>query len=580
MAVQIPQIKRFAPQEPTSMGRIDTPVVDGSKAVAAVGEGLTKLSASAVDLYNKAQDDAIKLAATSADNEYEAELKALNGKLNALDGDPATIYANYDDQEKAIRDKVLKKYETADNRTKKHIEKTVETTRLRLTSAKEINYAVQHSKYDKKTTDNALKLRQDSIYSTLAQADVNKPETFNDFKAVLKDMDRLVVEWADRNGFITKDDKGNQKLSEQAYMMIAEARSTAIRNAITSLNIASNVDASEYLLKEYRDQLSTKDYESLFKSTKDDRELILARKFNAGLGGLKPVEAMERINSITDEGVKEKAQKLYDDAYRRNTNTRERQARESYSDLYDAVKNGEFTSYTQIETTPAGREMLRHLSVEQKRGIEREFKNGAIETDPDSYNILMDHLRDGTLGDIPRGDWLLMRSRLNKNDAKFFETRYRAANETTTGESNKSFSHIINKVDKIMIEQGIVKQKYGKRMSEKDKKLVGEYRREIVEYFAQNPVPNGNLFETDRQLRAAIAKKKAGELFIQKRPERPPAPQGTPAPRGTAAPRPALSADQKKKWIGRWNEKYPKDPFDSAKHQLWELIDKEGDGKP
>lgn len=568
MPVQIPKLNRTGPAAPESMGQIRADLPDGTRAVEQTVNGLERLGENAIKIENDLEDQAIDLAATRAASDYEVKYKTELTKAKAIEGDPTDAYTKFDADSATWRDEVLKKYESADDRTKRKIQEKIERVNLSLRDQRAVGEQLQYAAFEKKTTDDAVNLRKEGLLGSIELADAKDPDTFLSLEVQLDEIRKLRIESGRRNGLLTVDEKGNERMSPQLQMQIKKDISEGLHDAIVTLNASGKTEEAAYLLDRYKDDILADTKTKLLKGKEESEIKNMALLEVDKVKGLGPEAAMNRIMKIENLQVREKALEVIDAQQRRIENAKERAAKETYEDLAEYVSKKGFVSVAELKDDEVYKRSEGRIKQSQRAALEKLIsapKNSDEEVKAKMYDLSI----GGQFQGMSYPDFLHASAGLNQKDRAAFEKKWKSDNETTGVEQSKMVSYMGKQLENQLFAAGYLKKDLGKWTKKSDLKRVQAYD-EMMSAIESFP-PGTSVIEQQKWLREFVSAKVKGEVFKglgdqpQKFQSAPPPKRES--PKAAAAPAPAeMTREDKLKWISKWQKANPGRIFDPKKN--------------
>lgn len=602
MPVQLPTVNRFAPQAPQTVGRIQTQVPDGSQAFGALTEQVAKGAGAVAENFMKAEEQAADLTALQASVERNTVEEVELAKLRAIEGDPTEAYAEYDRQYQVREQEFLKKYEGASGLTRSKIQEKLTRSRALLYEKRHVNEASQFSAYAKKTDDSAVSLSQDGMLDASQVLNVEQPDSFLTLRAHIDDIRKTRIEAGRRNGFVSTDENGNERLSPYLVSEIKKDVSTGLQNVIKTLNDAGRVEEANQLLNEYHDDLTAKARTDLISGNKDARINNEALAAVDKIRYLNPEAGLAQINKIQDLSVREKAMDKWDTYQRQIKQQKDRASEQAFEDASEYVRKRQESGQNLVDINDLHddkvfKSLVDRMDSKSVSAIEelveapKHSNEKALET---AYNTMF---KGGFAGMSPAQFDRTMHG-LSSTDRTMFRSQYVEANKESGAEQSKMVSYMGTQLTKQMQAAGIIKEQNG-RYDNKSEIKNTQYYNEMMAIIDTMP-PNASIQDQQKAVMSFVNAKLKEEAFTsfgggtRKMPSAPPAStsavkgqtmSGTPVPKSKEKPsidappvRPP-SREEKQQMAALWYKTY-KRPFDPSKgdtpQQMKELWNKQG----
>lgn len=472
--IQIPSIKRFAPQGPASVGRVEANVPDSSRAIAQTGKAVEGILNEELEHQNRLEDEAADLVATSAASEYEIKFEKGLAQARVIKGDPTEHYSKLDTDSVAWTDEILTKHESASPRTQKMIREKMSRRDVALREKRNVNQAVQFAAYDNETTQDAVKLRQAGLLTAAETADAKDPKSFLRMEAEIDEIRRLNGAWGQRNGFVSRDANGKESHAPSLQERMKKDISDGLHNVIATLNASGKPDEAAYLLSKYKGDLLPKDRLSLLKGhkeAKDDNQALVLAESVRGLPqdvAMKKLDQFGKANDPESLKIRRKAKQFVDDDHRRNEKSTERASKGTFEEFHQEIETGKYVSWGEFKNSKDFKAVKDKMLAKHVDALEQSF-NPPKESDPEAVQTMIELMDSGAFVGMSAPDLASNFSGLSAADRKKFSSIHLEDNRETGAENRTKMTSMAKFMEEELVRTGVIaKNSYGK-YSNKDR---------------------------------------------------------------------------------------------------------------
>ena len=475
MAVQIPTLKRLGPQEPTSVGRVQTDLPDSTRAVAQTSQALQQVAETTTKYIEEEEKNASDLVATRAAVDYEVKYKTELAKLKAIKGDPTTAYAEFDQKSAEWESEVLTNYEGTSDRTKQAIRERITKSKLLNRDNRAVSEALQYSAFEKNTTDEAVKLEQEGVSEAAETFNAADPNSILGIQMRINAIRDLRIESGRRTKLVTKNEKGEDNYSEALKMQMKEDVSEALKNTIQNLSGTGKTEEAKLLLERYSDQILAKTKASLYKTNEESQAKTQALVWADKLKRLPDDQQLQAAESqIKDVEVRQKAMQFLDDRRRQFSNFKTQAQKDTYEDLarYTAGKN--FVSSQQMKDDPIIKQAIEdeRISVKQLGSLEKMVEKPAS-SNPKVMEKYYDAVFDQKLVGMSFGDISEMTAGMSEKHSNAAMKEWEEANKETGAARSKMIGYMGKRLkEKLQLAGGIKKDVYGRYSNKEEIKYL------------------------------------------------------------------------------------------------------------
>ena len=561
MAVQLPRLNRIAPQATPTQGRIEMRPLDVVSGVEQTNKQIAAFGDNQADQMARAENNAAEVKATQVSTDFEGEYQAGLEEIRKMKGDPTVAYQEFDATMKKRFDALAGEYVNASGYMKNAVLNKLSITGSRLQQKRTINESSQYKAYQRETIDAAVGLIADQGVLDAVEIDVaSGGAAEGNFTNLTMSLDRIrqTRDQAGRaDGLISVDKNGNEVRSAILVDQIKQDTSTALGNAIKSLNAAGKTKEATAVLEKYRDDILAKTRLDLMKKTKEEGLNQEALQLESKTRHMDAVDAQEFIDkSNASLEVKQKARGFSDERNRQMKLATERRSKQTYDTLFKEVVNlGESPSLTQLHEMPTWKEMSDNLLPEQRKAIEVYVQNPKY-SNQDSKIRMMELVDSGDIAKLDPTQLVQQMSGLNSSD----RNRYESIHRQLRGSSGTESVRMIRSMDNYLVQQLAVNkivpnaQKSSWLKKRKASEAYFEYYEGMLDIQAALPA-NASQAEMMKAVKDYVSQKKAtGNFTVPTSPKFNPGKGATPKT-ATVETRNAtgITPANRSGWITQWS---------------------------
>lgn len=448
MPIQIPDLKRFNPVEPASVGRLKAEIPDSTKQVAKTNEMLGDLGKGAVDYLARIEREQIDVEATKRENSYETAFAAKLSQAKASQGDPTEVYNKLDSDMKEYFDQ-LAGDENLPARTKEAVVKKLSNTANRLQLQRLSEQGNQQIKYEDAVDKASIDLKKKALMEATTHIDPSDKSSFSMFDGLVGEITQTHLGRASKRGGATLDENGVvTKLGPVAHDQLGKDISEGVYNAMDNLIKAGQLEKAKALKERYWQYLEPNKQTAL----SDDfaKGEVESLSYRAAYGG----KMTTILDGITDpvkrEKVRDEALKLQDSRQQHIEAQNARASKGNYNQALNYINDitrKDPTAFAggiiDMEKDDTLKRLLPRITdAKQKQAVfdavvQPKETNEAARAN--YQNILF-----GTHPDYPEGlvgvspeDMQGIVSRMNKSDQKKAWTKYESFNSETGAEKQQ-----------------------------------------------------------------------------------------------------------------------------------------------
>lgn len=581
MAVQVPVVKRNAPMETPSVGRVDIKPPNVTEAQSIQSKAINEFAKDAVDLVAKEEIATADVKSTEAATKYrtwyETNLRGKNG-LSYLKGDPAEAYAKFDEDARKEYDRIINESAGYSQLTKDAIVSKLNTAHNRMYESRVTLEGKQNADYRTRVTNDAVVLSQNDVVDAAATLDVKDPNTLIPIERSLNEIRNLRYKEGRENGLVretvdpnvidpnTKSPKVLKIESDPSFKaQVAKDVSDALVMSIENLTAAGDVAGAEFLMNKYADQIIGNKKPKVEKFINTAAKDNQAKAIVKSLINLPEDQAIKKLDDIQDDDVREKASKRYDSEKTRRNRLIKSASTANYNAAANIILNRDkkglpFQDEVQMMDDPEIKRLWINITDAKQKMALQHMVNQPKDSNQDVKNDAFSMLFEGKFQGMPPEQFNEAVAGLNKSDRTMFESEYRKINTQTGGEQNQQLKWMGSQLEKeLQTIKYIKKDQYGK-YAPNDRIKLNEASSELIIAMDKFP-PNASFKEKQEWIKQFAVQK------IKEKGETPPPPEpkfkgDTSKPDTSGVKGPKVDQDQLKK-----NQEVLRQYY--AKYQRW-----------
>ena len=445
MAVQVPVVKRNAPMETPSVGRVDIKPPNVTEAQSIQSKAINEFAKDAVDLVAKEEIATADVKSTEAATKYrtwyETNLRGKNG-LSYLKGDPAEAYAKFDEDARKEYDRIINESAGYSQLTKDAIVSKLNEAHNRMYESRVTLEGKQNADYRTRVTNDAVVLSQNDVVDAAATLDVKDPNTLIPIERSLNEIRNLRYKEGRENGLVretvdpnvidpnTKSPKVLKIESDPSFKaQVAKDVSDALVMSIENLTAAGDVAGAEFLMNKYADQIiGTKKpkVEKFINTAAKDNQ---AKAIVKSLINLPEDQAIKKLDDIQDDDVREKASKRYDSEKTRRNRLIKSASTANYNAAANIILNRDkkglpFQDEVQMMDDPEIKRLWINITDAKQKMALQHMVNQPKDSNPEAYRDALDAIGNDKLKGMPPEELMLMQAGLNKSDRSMVQAAW------------------------------------------------------------------------------------------------------------------------------------------------------------
>lgn len=485
MAVQVPRINRFEPQAQPSQGRSEVNVPNLSGAVQPQVSAAMSLGENVGEFFLKQEEAAIDTAAKAAANEYSIYLNQELNKARQFQGDPTSVYSQFDEGSVKKYEEIVNKNPNLSSRGKAAVQGALSEIATSYKIKRDTAYSGQYYDYDKKVTEDAVGLTAQDLMS---QASYINPEDENSFRGVdatIRRIGNLYKTHGEKFGAVERDENGNQIATPGIQLQIAKATSDGLVASIQNLNDSGRPDLADAMFAKYYKYIDVKKQDDLTKKIREEKQKIDVENTVVQTIGMTPEKAELFISKTFKDNpdAKNKAFEALDTRTRQLDNIATRTSNKHYSiaanHVFDRMNSSDpYVTVYEMENDPVVAKSLNMITKPEQRAALQKIVQKPSKSNYEVFSRNLENQRLNRYAGMPAETFLQETSGLNSED---FNRMYRAwtdSNKESEGQVRSRINDGVNRLRESLIASGVVPMKEGKP-SKKGLALLDRYESEF-----------------------------------------------------------------------------------------------------
>jgi hypothetical protein len=398
MAVQIPSIQRIAPQAPTSVGRIQTRLPDGTKAFAQTSNQLVQAGKTVLRQVDKAEGQTIDIESIKMRNKYKLEYRKGLVDLKSFKGDPTEKFAALDKAMNKLGRDMLDQSSMKSPRARAAFEKSLLNADNSMQLERYSLSGQMHSLYSDTVYDEGIK--EESRQSTVNTGYVRDGDETSliPFQGNLNEMRNLrttrsaelgtatevPLDYSPKKGEMTHRVDGKKYiLDDVTKNNIAEKESNSIYKGIDvllSTNRPNDLKAAKYMMSNYSNRLEAKDKVRLNNKFNTVERETEAFGIVAKMQGFSQPQIQQEVSKIErrDPELASEVRKIVDTRSKSQFQAKSRYSKEVYTDemtkLQDKQRsNTPYVNVYQLQQDPEFKKKKQYMDSTQIKAMYQEI---------------------------------------------------------------------------------------------------------------------------------------------------------------------------------------------------------------
>ncbi len=593
MAVQVPRLNRFEPQQTQSVGRSEVSLPNIPAIVQPQMNAVMGIGEAQVKYFQKQEDNAIDTAAKAAANEYNIYLNNELSKARTFKGDPTKVYAQLDEMRETKFNEILNKNPDISSRGKAFIEQELSKVSSQYQMKRDTAHAGQYYDYDLNVTRASSKLKSEDIANLAGFIDVNKPETFGPIDSIIRGISADWNKHGEKFGAVTRDENGQWLASDSIKLEVGKDVSDGLVNAINVLNNSGHPDLADAMFAKYNDYIDGYKKDNLKKSILDQSQTIKALNVLPKLVGKddKQVEAILSKEFKDDPVGKSKAWSELSKRTNERENIQNNIAGKAYKSSFNIVsaKMGSSSPYRseyEMMTDPTIKPELDKMTPSQLKSL-KQLVVAPKDSNPINRNKAFTSFYNGEFKGMELATFNEMLVGLNKQDRNRLEKLYQKYNSPlTTPEEIRQMNDLGSNLTKQLQAVGYVsKQQNFTSYSNHEQIKITQAQNQLMDELGNLP-SNMSINDRNKYLQNFAARKKLQKdkeeansgFFGSGAPvplDAPPESTKTKTPGPFTNVKLGTTEDKRRKAVANWFKDNPKSEAAPTSAQIEAYMDKE-----
>jgi len=515
MAVQVPRLNRFEPQQTQSVGRAEVSLPNIPAIVQPQMNAVMNIAEQQTAYFQKQEDNAIDTAAKAAANEYNIYLNNELSKARTFKGDPTKVYAQFDEMRETKFNEILNKNPDISSRGKAFIEQKLSQVSSDYQMKRDTAHAGQYYDYDLNVTRASSKLKSEDIANLAGFIDVNKPETFGPIDSLIRGVSATWNTHGEKFGSVTRDENGQWLASDPIKLEIGKDVSDGLVNAINVLNNSGRPELADAMFAKYNDYIDDYKKDTLKKNILDQSQTIKALNVLPKLVGKddKQVEAILSKEFKDDPVGKSKAWSELSKRTNERENIQNNIAGKAYKSSFNIVsaKMGSSSPYRseyEMMTDPTIKPELDKMTPSQLKSL-KQLVVAPKDSNPINRNKAFTSFYNGEFKGMEQATFNEMLVGLNKQDRNRLEKLYQKYNSPlTTPEEIRQMNDLGSNLTKQLQAVGYVsKQQNFNSYSNREQIKITQAQNELMTELGNLP-SNMSIADRNKYLQNFAARKK------------------------------------------------------------------------
>jgi len=593
MAVQVPRLNRFEPQQTQSVGRAEVSLPNIPAIVQPQMNAVMNIAEQQTAYFQKQEDNAIDTAAKAAANEYNIYLNNELSKARTFKGDPTQVYTEFDNNSVTKYNELLDSKPNLSNRGKTLLARSLDQVSTQYQMKRDTAHAGQYYDYDLNVTKASSKLKSEDIANLAGFIDVNKPETFGPIDSIIRGISADWNKHGEKFGSVTRDENNQWLASDSIKLEIGKDVSDGLVNAINVLNNSGRPELADAMFAKYNDYIDAYKKDNIKKNIRDQSQTIKALNVLPKLVGKddKQVEAILSKEFKDDPVGKSKAWSELSKRTNERENIQNNIAGKAYKSSFNIVsaKMGSSSPYRseyEMMTDPTIKPELDKMTPSQLKSL-KQLVVAPKDSNPINRNKAFTSFYNGEFKGMEQATFNEMLVGLNKQDRNRLEKLYQKYNSPlTTPEEIRQMNDLGANLTKQLQQVGYVsKQQNFNSYSNREQIKITQAQNELMTELGNLP-SNMSIADRNKYLQNFAARKKLQKdkeeansgFFGSGAPvplDAPPESTKTKTTSPFANVKVGTAEDKRRKAVANWFKDNPKSEIAPTTAQIEAYMDKE-----
>lgn len=471
MAVQIPRVERFQPQDTTPAApKLNVNVPDLARGTSQQLKAVAGIVEDQANYFSQQEKAAVDTASKAAANEYSIYLNSELNKAKQQLGDPSATYAQFNENMNLKFEEIAAKYPNLSESGRAELKSKLSDVFTNYSLKANTAYSGQYFTYDTKVTDDSATIKSQDMMTAASYIDLNDPKSFEGLDALIRGINADYYQHGEKFGLTKRDENGqwiqNNALDLQAGKKISEG----LKSTIDNLNNSNRPDLAEALYAKYYKYIDTRSQDNVLKrisNKKDKLEVFSAVDQTKGM-------SVSQIDSFLSKKFKDNPElkdKAFDEIASRSNKEktiRENQSKQAADStiayvkkkVSDGVKSGNIYDLSAMENDPIAQRMMINITDHKDvKAVEQIITNPKV-TDPKAMVRFNEALSSGKIRGMSPEDLEKLKVGVKDSDRSKMDNWWRRFNSQETLPQEKTIMDAMSKrLEKSMQDQKYVKTK-------------------------------------------------------------------------------------------------------------------------
>lgn len=425
--VQVPEIKRDAPVDTPSVGRMDVNVPDAEKAIAPQAAATDKLGNETGKYIQREEDFAVNSAKNQAAYDYHGFLDGELKKAQQDGSDPDEAYDKYYNNVMDYRENFFSdgKYANMPDRYKDAINLKLDDVDNKFQAKQITTESAQRMNYDTNLTNGTVGISKDGMMSDSELIQKGHQDTLVPIQKRIDDITDARYKNGEKYGTVTRDENGGYNPNPSVDLQTRKDISDSLTSTVQNLYAAHKTDEAQMVIDRFGDQILDK------KKLMVGGEKAVITKNAYGISqqvqDLPPDQMYDKIQSLTDDPqTQEKALALANSHAKQMDFQKTRQNNLNFNDsqsyLSEVMKGAKpYQSTADVDNDPFLAARWDKMSSKQQEALYSMVVAPKI-SNQGTKTKMFDMVKDGSLFDLSPADRVQAEAGLSSVDRKMFDS--------------------------------------------------------------------------------------------------------------------------------------------------------------
>lgn len=521
--MQLPTIKRAAPQGEVSPGRLDGQAPNIAGAMAPQNQAINNFVKEGVDLYQRQEKFAGDTAAAAASLEYNNAIEGLysgKGGFKYTDptGDPTGAFDNLNQKQKEIRDQIYEKYKNLSDYGKQALEQKLSTVDSSFHSKKIATYGDLYDKFETNVANETVKTEQNNFVESIKYTDFKNPAEVGGLEKHIAAIIDTRYNTALKKGIAQRDADGKIITSRSTDLAVRKDLSDTVYNALEILNASGNIEGAKVVKEKYGQWLEPSREKEIIKQQRDAEIKFTSQGIVDKLKYSDSEYASSQIDKIKDPEIREQALKDFATMVTTKDRLSELSQKRNYESAAEIIgaRNREgkpFVDVNDMLKDPALSQFYRRSDAKQKKALEQMIVQPETSS-PEVLERMYNQMSSGGFTGMSFAEYNQAAAGLSKADRSRFDSIYTSANSQTEAEKTAMYKTMGSALQEMMQAQGYIDMEYG-RMTDTERRKYNQAFDELDLTMQKMPPKGFSIQDQRNYVREFVAKRLKKEAFFK-----------------------------------------------------------------